>query len=207
MDALLRLKDLVQWLSVNSPSCVILLENVQMQDSLHVLDSADFSDLRSRVQGWDKSSASDEGSHPDIIITMGGDGTLLYVASLFQGSMPPVMCFNFGSLGFLANFDFEKYQIHMAHMLAGNCDVTVRMRLMCEVETLIAPIDRDGNVPASDSVHPLRSYHILNEIVLDRGPSPYISNLQIYCDGALLTVVQGDGLIISTPTGSTAYSV
>ena len=53
----------------------------------------------------------------------------------------------------------------------------------------------------------LKEFHVLNEIVIDRGPSPYITNLQMFCDGTLVTVVQGDGLIIATPTGSTAYSV
>ena len=48
---------------------------------------------------------------------------------------------------------------------------------------------------------------VLNEVVIDRGPSPYLSNIDLYLDGKLITSVQGDGLIISTPTGSTAYAV
>ena len=48
---------------------------------------------------------------------------------------------------------------------------------------------------------------VLNEVVVDRGPSPYLSNVDLYIDGKHITTVQGDGLIISTPTGSTAYAV
>ena len=50
-------------------------------------------------------------------------------------------------------------------------------------------------------------YLVLNEVVVDRGPSPYLSNIDLYLDGKLITSVQGDGIIISTPTGSTAYAV
>jgi NAD+ kinase len=50
-------------------------------------------------------------------------------------------------------------------------------------------------------------YHVLNEIVIDRGPSPYAVQLEIYFDGIMMTTLVGDGLIISTPTGSTAYNL
>lgn len=52
-----------------------------------------------------------------------------------------------------------------------------------------------------------RNFLVLNEVVVDRGPSPYLSNLDLFIDGKHVTVVQGDGLIVSTPTGSTAYAV
>lgn len=52
-----------------------------------------------------------------------------------------------------------------------------------------------------------KNFLVLNELVVDRGPSPYLSNLDLYIDGKHVTVVQGDGLIVSTPTGSTAYAV
>lgn len=53
----------------------------------------------------------------------------------------------------------------------------------------------------------LDTYHVLNEAVIDRGPSPFLSAIELECDNAYLTTVQGDGLIIATPTGSTAYSL
>jgi len=51
------------------------------------------------------------------------------------------------------------------------------------------------------------TFLVLNEVVVDRGPSPYLSNVDLFIDGKHVTVVQGDGLIVSTPTGSTAYAV
>lgn len=51
------------------------------------------------------------------------------------------------------------------------------------------------------------NFLVLNEVVVDRGPSPYLSNVDLFIDGKHVTVVQGDGLIVSTPTGSTAYAV
>ena len=53
----------------------------------------------------------------------------------------------------------------------------------------------------------VESYVVLNEVVIDRGPSPFLSNVDILCDSQYLTTVQGDGVIIATPTGSTAYSL
>ena len=64
-------------------------------------------------------------------------------------------------------------------------------------------------LPESSTVNQraLTNLLVLNEVVIDRGPSPYLSNIDLYLDGKLITSVQGDGLIVSTPTGSTAYAV
>lgn len=59
----------------------------------------------------------------------------------------------------------------------------------------------------SGDATPMTNLLVLNEVVIDRGPSPYLSNIDLYLDGKLITSVQGDGLIVSTPTGSTAYAV
>ena len=69
----------------------------------------------------------------------------------------------------------------------------MRMRLSCEVHS--------ANSETVDT------YIVLNEVVIDRGPSPFLSNVDIFCDTQYLTTVQGDGVIIATPTGSTAYSL
>jgi len=77
--------------------------------------------------------------------------------------------------------------------------VNMRMRFTCTVY----------RAPAANSTDPIEGeqFEVLNELVIDRGPSPYVSNLELYGDGELLTVVQADGCIFSTPTGSTAYSL
>lgn len=69
---------------------------------------------------------------------------------------------------------------------------------------------RENGVPApgldTDPGKQAVQYQVLNEVVIDRGPSSYLSNVDVYLDGHLITTVQGDGVIVSTPTGSTAYA-
>jgi NAD+ kinase len=74
----------------------------------------------------------------------------------------------------------------------------MRMRFTC---TVFRSIKRSTEVLESEQ------FDVLNEIVIDRGPSPWVSNLELFMDEKLLTIVQADGLILSTPTGSTAYSL
>uniref|UniRef100_A0AAX7V2A3 NAD(+) kinase n=1 Tax=Astatotilapia calliptera TaxID=8154 RepID=A0AAX7V2A3_ASTCA len=140
----------------------------------------------------------------DLIICLGGDGTLLYASSLFQGSVPPVMAFHLGSLGFLTPFKFESYKTEVAKVFEGNAAITLRSRLKVKVP------EHNGLLPHghtnTDAGRVTLQLQVLNEVVVDRGPSSYLSNVDLYLDGRLITSVQGDGLIVSTPTGSTAYA-
>ncbi|XP_044919477.1 NAD kinase isoform X2 [Mustela putorius furo] len=153
----------------------------------------------------------------DFIICLGGDGTLLYASSLFPGSVPPVMAFHLGSLGFLTPFNFENFQSQVTQVIQGNAAVVLRSRLKVRVvkelrgkkmavpngviENGVMPVDLDAEVGKQ-----VMQYQVLNEVVIDRGPSSYLSNVDVYLDGHLITTVQGDGVIVSTPTGSTAYA-
>uniref|UniRef100_A0A8D1UKN3 NAD(+) kinase n=1 Tax=Sus scrofa TaxID=9823 RepID=A0A8D1UKN3_PIG len=69
----------------------------------------------------------------DLIICLGGDGTLLYASSLFQGSVPPVMAFHLGSLGFLTPFNFENFQSQVTQVIQGNAAIVLRSRLKVRV--------------------------------------------------------------------------
>merc|ERR1711988_1723248 len=69
----------------------------------------------------------------DFIVCLGGDGTLLYASSLFQQSVPPVMAFHMGSLGFLTPFEFENFEQQVTHILEGHAALTLRSRLRCIV--------------------------------------------------------------------------
>jgi NAD+ kinase len=134
----------------------------------------------------------------DLVLTLGGDGTVLFTSWLFQRIVPPVLSFSLGSLGFLTSFEFEKYKHHLNRVMGEEgMRVNLRMRFTCTVY-------RDG---AGQEVEEGEQFEVLNELVIDRGPSPYVSNLELYGDNELLTVVQADGCIFSTPTGSTAYSL
>ncbi|XP_033084595.1 NAD kinase isoform X3 [Trachypithecus francoisi] len=153
----------------------------------------------------------------DFIICLGGDGTLLYASSLFQGSVPPVMAFHLGSLGFLTPFSFENFQSQVTQVIEGNAAVVLRSRLKVRVvkelrgkKTAVHNgLGENGSRAAGldmDVGKQAMQYQVLNEVVIDRGPSSYLSNVDVYLDGHLITTVQGDGVIVSTPTGSTAYA-
>jgi NAD+ kinase len=133
----------------------------------------------------------------DVMICVGGDGTMLHVANLIQDDqkIPPVMAFGMGALGFLTPFDVANHEADIDRMLHASPQnpmyCTLRGRLKCEVFV--------------DSVKKY-TYRPLNECLLDRGASPALSKLALFIDGNLVTIVQADGLIIATPSGSTAYN-
>lgn len=136
----------------------------------------------------------------DFIICLGGDGTLLYASLLFQQSVPPVMAFHLGSLGFLTPFQFNNFHDQVTNVLEGHAALTLRSRLRCVIVRKNAKEDRKDNEmqngrAESSLVNSLPSANILvlNEVVIDRGPSPYLSNIDLFLDGKHITSVQGDG--------------
>ncbi|KAI8975896.1 hypothetical protein BD414DRAFT_467649 [Trametes punicea] len=183
----------------------------------------------------------------DFVVTLGGDGTVLFTSWLFQRIVPPVLPFALGSLGFLTNFDFANYQKVMDNAIDNGIRVNLRMRFTCTVYRAISPdknskafraikkgdtgeilmrnlerggwealesgIQTEGKVGAKDkeimcfSTRPVECFEVLNDLVVDRGPSPYVSLLELFGDEHHLTTVQADGLCVATPTGSTAYSL
>lgn len=149
----------------------------------------------------------------DFIVCLGGDGLMLHATHLFGCAIPPIISFKLGSLGFLTCHDFERAREHLDAVINGSDEldtcrltnsvdgspltgvrITLRMRLMCEVF-------RNGRrVPG-------QSHEVLNEVVLSRGSAPYLSNIEVYERETFITKVQADGVMLATPTGSTAYSV
>jgi NAD+ kinase len=139
----------------------------------------------------------------DLVLTLGGDGTVLFTSWLFQRIVPPILSFSLGSLGFLTNFEFTNFKHHLDHVMGDSgMRVNLRMRFTCTVwRADTSPNAEKGAVEEGEQ------FEVLNEMVIDRGPSAYVSNLELYGDDELLTIVQADGCIFSTPTGSTAYSL
>ncbi|ETS88070.1 hypothetical protein PFICI_01898 [Pestalotiopsis fici W106-1] len=153
----------------------------------------------SKLRYWSPDLCWSQPEKFDLVLTLGGDGTVLFTSWLFQRIVPPVLSFSLGSLGFLTSFEFEKYKHHLNRIMGDEgMRVNLRMRFTCTVY-------RDG--ASGNEVEEGEQFEVLNELVIDRGPSPYVSNLELYGDNELLTVVQADGCIFSTPTGSTAYSL
>ena len=146
----------------------------------------------------------------DLVLTLGGDGTVLYTSWLFQRIVPPILSFSLGSLGFLTNFPFTSYKPTLDRIMEGSgMRVNMRMRFTCTVYRASRNLS-NTNLSKTNSTPELiedSQFEVLNELMIDRGPSPYVSNLELYGDTHLLTIIQADGCIISTPTGSTAYSL
>lgn len=138
---------------------------------------------------------------------------VLWTCSLFRDApAPPMVSFAMGSLGFMTPFPFESFEVVLERILRGGFPMMVRHRIHATIRragggagagaSAGAGGGASAAVGASGEVDdpPVTSSHVaLNEVVLDRGPTPYLTNLVAKCDGAFVTRVQGDGLIIATP--------
>ncbi|XP_028135808.2 NAD kinase isoform X6 [Diabrotica virgifera virgifera] len=191
---------LVQWL-INEKRMVVFVEASVMEDN-HLENYKSFANIKEKLMTF-RDGKDDLTDKIDFIICLGGDGTLLYASQLFQQSVPPVMAFHLGSLGFLTPFQFENFQEQVNNVLEGHAALTLRSRLRCIVMKKGDGQNKSNDKPTKVPTNVL----VLNEVVIDRGPSPYLSNIDLFLDGKHITSVQGDGLIVSTPTGSTAYAV
>ena len=128
----------------------------------------------------------------DLLLVLGGDGTMLNAARLVEERQVPILGVNMGGLGFLTETTIEHLFPTLEKVFAN--DYLLEERLM-----LRARIDRHGEHVASPTV--------LNDVVVSKGTLARMVEIQILIDGQFVTNLRGDGLIISTPTGSTAYSL
>ncbi|XP_047332912.1 NAD(H) kinase 1 [Impatiens glandulifera] len=149
------------------------------------------------VQTWSDEEISLLHTKVDFVVTLGGDGTVLWAASMFKGPVPPLVPFSLGSLGFMTPFYSEHYREYLDSILRGPFNISLKHRLQCHVI-------RDSAKNEYETEGPML---VLNEVTIDRGISSYLTNLECYCDNTFVTCVQGDGLILSTTSGSTAYSL
>lgn len=189
--------EMVKWLKEYKGMDIFLEPRVRKE----LLAESSFYDF---VQSWEtEEEVQTLHTKVDLVITLGGDGTVLWAASLFKGPVPPLVSFAMGSLGFMTPFQSENYQECMRNIIRGPLDVTLRHRLNCQI---VRAGDRDesgeGRWNCSED-----SYLVLNEVSIDRGMSSFLTFLECYCNNFFVTTVQGDGLIISTTSGSTAYSL
>lgn len=196
----------------------------------------------------------------DVIATFGGDGTVLRAASLFKlhGSVPPILSFSMGTLGFLGEWNFDEHKkawretymsgsdvaVHDAAVPRGERDeatapafdgwermkgksmgahraskILLRHRIKAdifdrsgncinhELSDTLASEARSGSKPIAGTTEPSPSLRAINEISVHRGSHPHLAIIDIYQNGHFLTETTADGILVSTPTGSTAYSL
>ncbi len=141
----------------------------------------------------------------DVILVLGGDGTLLSVARRLQGRQIPVMGVNYGRLGFLASFQPDELQRYFAELVDGKLPVSSRQ--MLDVSVVGAGVECD--LMDQQQVEECRRFHVvaLNDAVVTAGPPFHMIELAVGVDGDFGVKVHGDGLIVCTPSGSTAYNV
>ncbi|KAK9478327.1 ATP-NAD kinase-like domain-containing protein [Lipomyces japonicus] len=177
---------------------------------------------KDRLRYWTQELCEEHPQMFDLIVTLGGDGTILYASRLFQRIVPPVLSFNLGSLGFLTKFDFNHHQRIVRRLIEDGAVISLRMRFECTImkskrnnqdhENQLEPLrelsDEILDIVECEVTHKVdKTYSILNDIVIDRGPNSTMCTLEVFVDDEHLTLVEADGLVIATPTGSTAYSL
>lgn len=127
-----------------------------------------------------------------LIVVLGGDGTLISVARKVGDLRTPILGVNLGSLGFLTEITLGELYPVLERVIEGEFEVT--NRLMLE-----AVVRRDGQE--------VGRYRVLNDVVINKGAIARIIDMEVTVDSDYLTTFKADGLIISTPTGSTAYNL
>ena len=174
-DAPEVLRELVRWL--RRRGCQVVLDpdtGGLVADGVRIVERAAFA------------------AEVDLIVVLGGDGTLLAAARLVGGRTVPILGVNLGHLGFLTATTLEALYPTLEAVLRGEYAAEERMMLA-------ASLSRDGNA--------LADYLALNDVVNAKGAQGRLIDLEVSADGQPMTAYRADGLIIATPTGSTAYNL
>lgn len=124
----------------------------------------------------------------DLLVVLGGDGTYLQAIRMLNGRQTPIVGVNLGSLGFLTDNRLEELYTMMKSTLADKMDK--RPRAVLEI-----------------SINGDKRFLALNDMVIERGDRTHLLNIGIYCDSQLVTETKADGVIVASPTGSTAYNL
>ncbi len=127
----------------------------------------------------------------DIVVSLGGDGTILRTAKLVGETGKPILGINLGKLGFLAELNFDELRNSIDELFKGKFNIEERT-------ALVASFEKEGK-PAT--------IFALNDIVIDKAGSSRMIDLETYVDSEYLITYRADGIVISTPTGSTGYSL
>ncbi|MBT3601520.1 MAG: ATP-NAD kinase [Candidatus Latescibacteria bacterium] len=138
-------------------------------------------------RAWEFCSHAHLAEQSDVVVAMGGDGTILRAAALAQDSITPILGVNLGRLGFLAGAEPSELEGGLDCLLAGEYTIETRMALTAQVGE--------------------KHIFALNEVVLERAVSARMVQVKTWIGDATVSSFWGNGLILATPTGSTSYSL
>ena len=172
-EAEVVVRELIAWLRTKGCEVILDMETAALAD-----------EEKSGIKKGDVPHAA------DLIVVIGGDGTLLSVARLVGSRGVPILGVNLGGLGFLTEITLDELYPVLSMVLQGEYRATQRMLLDVAVY-------RQGERTAE--------YRVFNDVVINKGALARIVELAVYIDDEYVTSYRADGLIVSTPTGSTAY--
>jgi len=131
------------------------------------------------------------GEQPDLVISLGGDGTMLRAAKVAHAADAPLLGVNLGRVGYLTEIEMSQEMESLEKVFAGDYAIEERMMLDCRVEI-------------ASEIHPFLG---LNEVLLERSSRHRLVNLEVWVGEEQLGSFSADGVIVATPTGSTAYAL
>ena len=169
------LPELIEWLCRHGYEPLLDLEGGQYTTAAPAVDRAQMPDWK-----------------PQLVIVLGGDGTLLSVARIFASTGTPILSVNLGSLGFLT-------EVRLADLYATLEGWRTDCHILDARAMLHAELWREGNL--------LSSFRALNEVVASKGDIARMGDFAVELNGKMVASFRADGVIISTPTGSTAYTL
>jgi len=148
-----------------------------------------------RARGVEVTADEEEtGRSADLVLVLGGDGTLIHAATLLSGRPAPILGVNMGNLGFMTEVPQNELYPALEEVLAGTAQVSERMKLRIHLH-------RNGSGERAVDTE------VLNDVVLAKGALSRMVEVEIRCGGSFVSNLRGDGIIVATPTGSTAYAL
>ncbi len=142
--------------------------------------------------GWPASTDDELCEKAELVIVLGGDGTLIHAARVLKGRPTPILGINLGSLGFMTEIPAMEVFGALDAVLASRARIDSRMKLSCRLY-------RHEKL--------LLSHEVLNDVVINKSALARITDLETFLDSAFMATFKADGVIFATPTGSTAYSL
>jgi NAD+ kinase len=134
------------------------------------------------------------GKEADLVVALGGDGTLIHAAALLGGRAVPILGVNMGSLGFMTETPQSELYPMLETVLEGKATVLPRMKLRVHLHQ-------------GGSAERALDTEVLNDVVISKSPFSRMAELDVRCSGLFVTTLKADGVIVATPTGSTAYAL